>query len=223
VSTTYEETGRSRQKQRTRASLVASARDLISRGGSTPTVAETAAAAGISRTTAYRYFPSQHALLIAAHPEVEVSSMLAEGMGEQDVPARVDAVVRQFLAVIVDTEPQQRTMLRLSLSEGVDRAGLPLRQGRAIGWISEALEPWQAQLGDDGVRRLAVAVRAACGIEALVWLTDVAGLARDEAVEQMVWSAGALVRRAQAEGSPGSRRPRGGRRARRPRTDVARR
>jgi AcrR family transcriptional regulator len=202
VSTTYEETGRSRQKQRTRASLVASARDLISRGGSTPTVAEAAAAAGISRTTAYRYFPSQRALLIAAHPEVEAQSMLDDVVDEHDVPARVEAVVRRFLAVIVETEPQQRTMLRLSLSEGVDRADLPLRQGRAIGWISEALEPWRERLGEDGVRRLAVVVRAACGIESLVWLTDVAGLNRQEAVEQMVWSAGALVRRAEAEGPP---------------------
>jgi AcrR family transcriptional regulator len=223
VSTGYEDSGRSRQKQRTRAALVASTRDLVSRSGSAPKVAEAAAAAGVSRTTAYRYFPSQHALLIAAHPEVEAPSMLVEGMGEDDVAARVEAVVRRFLAVVVDTEPQQRTMLRLSLSEGVDRAALPLRQGRAIGWISEALEPWRKELGEDGVRRLAVAVRAACGIEALVWLIDVAGLDRHEAVEQMVWSAVALIRRAEAEGPPVPRRPKVERRARRPRNEAGRR
>jgi len=222
VSTGYETIGRARQKQRTRAALVASARQLISRGGSAPTVADAAAAAGVSRTTAYRYFPSQRALLIAAHPEVEAQSMLDGGVDEHDVPARVEAVVRRFLAVIVETEPQQRTMLRLSLSEGIDRADLPLRQGRAIGWISEALEPWRKRMGKDGVRRLAVAVRAACGIESLVWLTDVAGLDRQEAVEQMVWSAGALVRRAEAEGPPAAG-PRAGRRVRRPRTAAVRR
>ena len=221
MSTPYETWGRADQKRRTRVALLDAARALVARGVS-PTVEEAARAAAVSRTTAYRYFPDQRTLLAAAHPETGATSMLGE-RPPADPAARLDLVVQAFTSMVVATERQQRTMLRLSLSEGVDRAGLPLRQGRAIGWISEALEPWQAQLGDDGVQRLAVAVRAACGIEALVWLTDVAGLARDEAVEQMVWSAGALVRRAQAEGSPGSRRPRGGRRARRPRTDVARR
>jgi AcrR family transcriptional regulator len=198
VSRSYEESGRTRQKERTRAALVAAARDVILAGGAAPTVAVAAAAAGISRTTAYRYFPSQHALLIAAHPEVETASMLVEPAPD-DVVARVESVVRHFLAMVVDTEPQQRTMLRLSLTDGVEPRQLPLRQGRAIGWISEALEPWHERLGDDGVRRLAVAVRAVSGIEALVWLTDVAGLDVGEAVEQMVWSATALVRQAERE------------------------
>ena len=37
------------------------------------------------------------------------------------------------------------------------------------------------------------------GIEPLVWLTDVGGLDTQEAVEQMVWSAKALVRQADRE------------------------
>ena len=45
----------------------------------------------------------------------------------------------------------------------------------------------------------AIAVRAVCGIESLVWLTDIAGLTREQAVEQMVWSAVALVRRTAQE------------------------
>jgi AcrR family transcriptional regulator len=68
MSTRYEESGRTRQKQRTRNELIASARELIARGGAAPTVEQAAAAAAISRTTAYRYFPSQRALLAAAHP-----------------------------------------------------------------------------------------------------------------------------------------------------------
>jgi hypothetical protein len=55
------------------------------------------------------------------------------------------------------------------------------------------------RLGDDGVRRLAIAVRAVSGIESLVWLTDIAGLTREQAVEQMVWSAVALIRRTAQE------------------------
>jgi hypothetical protein len=40
----------------------------------------------------------------------------------------------------------------------------------------------------------AIADRVNAGIEALVWLTDIAGLTRDEAVELMRWSAAALLR-----------------------------
>jgi len=203
MSTSYEQTGRARQKQRTRVALVAAARDLVARGGRPPTVAEAAEAAEVSRTTAYRYFPTQQSLLLAAHPEIQATSMLPPDVGE-DPEVRLEAAVRGFLAMVVGTEPQQRTMLRLSLeadhseSDGSAASGrrLPLRQGRAIGWFSEALEPLVGELGPDGVRRLAVAVRAVCGIESLVWLRDVAGMTQDEAVEQMVWSAVALLRRA---------------------------
>jgi AcrR family transcriptional regulator len=198
MSTPYEQTGRSRQKHRTRAALVDAARDLVAAGGRPPTVGEAAEAAAVSRTTAYRYFPTQQALLLAAHPEIVATSMLPDDVGT-DPEVRLEAAVRGFMAMVVDTEPQQRTMLRLSLEVQPDSEALPLRQGRAIGWFCEALEPLTARLGEDGIRRLAVAVRAACGIEALVWLTDVAGMSTEEAVDQMAWSAVAVVRRAAHE------------------------
>jgi hypothetical protein len=45
-----------------------------------------------------------------------------------------------------------------------------------------------------GPRRLVLAIRATTGIEALIWLTDVAGLPRDEATKLMRSSARALLR-----------------------------
>jgi AcrR family transcriptional regulator len=199
MSTSYEETGRTRQKARTRDALVAAARELVATGGRAPTVAEAAAAASVSRTTAYRYFPTQRALLLAAHPEVAATSMLPAEPGS-DPEERLEAAVRGFMAMVSGTEAQQRTMLRLSLEADASGHELPLRQGRAVAWFVEALEPLAEELGGDAVRRLAVAVRAVCGIEALVWLTDVAGLSKDDAIDQMTWSAVALLRRAVQEG-----------------------
>lgn len=43
------------------------------------------------------------------------------------------------------------------------------------------------------------AIGAVVGIEALVWLTDIAGLSRPHAVEVMRWSARMLLRTALAE------------------------
>ena len=198
MSIPYEAVGRTRQKERTRGALIAAARDLVAQGR-TPTVEDVAAAASISRTTAYRYFPNQAALLVAAHPETEARSLLPEDAPD-DPAARLDAVIEEFTRLIVDTEAQQRTMLRLSLDpDAKAREPLLLRQGRAIGWIEEALASLRVQMSDAELRRLVLAVRSATGIEALVWLTDIAGLSRPEAVELMRWSAGALLRSALAD------------------------
>jgi AcrR family transcriptional regulator len=195
----YEQAGRTSQKLRTRTALVEAARDLI-RSGITPAVEDAAAAASISRTTAYRYFPNQAALLVAAHPETEARSLLPDDAPD-DPEARLDVVVSAFTRLIADTEPQQRTMLRLSLEpDPTRREPLLLRQGRAIGWIEEALEPCRDRLSEHELRRLVLAIRATIGIEALVWLTDVAGLTHEDAADLMRWSARALLRSALAQG-----------------------
>jgi AcrR family transcriptional regulator len=192
MSTPYEATGRTEQKRRTRDALVAAARELVA-SGITPTVEQAAAAAAISRPTAYRYFPSQRALLAAAHPETVVETLLPAD-APADPAARLAAVISTFTRMIVETEAQQRTMLRLSLEADPDqRAALYLRQGRGIAWIEEALSPLLGQLSDQAVHKLALAIRSAAGIEALSWLTDVAKLSRDEAVELMSWTAQAIL------------------------------
>lgn len=206
MSTPYELNGRTGQKRRTREALVAAARELVAKGES-PTVEAAAAAAAISRTTAYRYFPSQRALLAAAHPETAATSLLPDDAPD-DVAARLDLVIGTFTRRNLETEAQQRTMLRLSLeADPIERARLPLRQGRAIGWIEDALAPLRPKMGKTEVHRLAIAIRSATGIEALVWLTDVAGLSRAKARELMCWSARALLQAALADdGRVASRR-----------------
>ena len=196
MSISYDQTGRTRQKARTRAALLSATRELLAQGRNA-SVEEAAEAAGVSRATAYRYFPNQRALLVAAHPEIEATALLGE-----DPPAdpheRLDATIGELIRLTIDTEPELRTMLRLSLEPG-PKDELLLRQGRAIGWIGEALAPLRGQLPPSMLRRLVLAIRSACGIEALVWLTDVAGLSRQEAGELMRWSALALLRTALAE------------------------
>ena len=163
MSTAYELNGRTNQKRRTREALVAAARSIVA-DGRTPTVEQAAEIASVSRTTAYRYFPSQRALLAAAHPETAVQSLLPRDAPE-DVAARLDIVVAAYTSMILDNESQQRTMLRLSLEANPEeRSQLPLRQGRVIKWLEEALAPLQPQLPPAEVHRLAIAIRSATGI-----------------------------------------------------------
>lgn len=189
----YAETGRRHQKARTRDALVAAARELLATGV-TPTVEEAAAAASVSRTTAYRYFPNQRSLVVAAHPEIDRDSLLPPD-APADVAARFDLVLDAALRIVVDWEPQLRASLRAALEPGA--AAPVLRQGRVIGWLEEALAPAE---GIDR-RALAVAIRAATGIEAFVWLVDVAGLARADAVATLRWTGRALLSAA-LDGSP---------------------
>ena len=191
MSISYMETGRVEQKARTREALVEAARELIAEGR-TPTVEEAAARASISRATAYRYFPNQRALLVASHPAVEAASLLGPDPPD-DPAARLDLVLDEFLRLVLDTETELRTMLRISLEPGGSDE-LVLRKGRAIGWFTEALEPLRGTVPDADLHRLVLALRSAVGIEALVWLTDVAGLSRPRAAELMRWSAHALLR-----------------------------
>ena len=192
VSTDYLESGRARQKQRTRDQLIAAARELIT-AGETPRVEEVAKAAGISRPTAYRYFASQAELLAAAFPETATTSALPDPPPTA-VDDRVAAVAAFVIGRVQETEPQQRAMLRLSLGDVPH--DLPLRQGRAVPWFVEALEPLGDSIGDQSVHRLALALRAACGIETRVWLSDIAGLAPGEVSALQQWMVDALVKQA---------------------------
>jgi len=199
----YEATGRTRQKSRTRDALVAATRELLSRG-STPKVEDAAELAGISRTTAYRYFPNQRSLLLAAHPQISPDTLLAAD-APREPRARLDAFMAAFTRYNLEWEPQLRASLRLSLDP--EQTGPPgagrsaLRQGRAIAWIEDALEPLHHTRPDIDLRRLAVAIRSATGIESLIWLVDIAGHTRAEAAETVRHTAHALLDAALAEHS----------------------
>jgi AcrR family transcriptional regulator len=194
----YELTGRTRQKARTRAAMVDATRELLAEG-TAPTVEQAAERAAVSRTTAYRYFPNQRALLIASYPELEMPSLL-DADAPSDPAARLELVTESIARQILEHEHELRAMLRLSLElPPPDRDALPLRQGRVIGWIEDALAPLHGRLPAAELHRLALAIRATLGVEALIWLTDIGGLSREEAADLMRGSARTLMRSALAE------------------------
>src|SRR5262245_1087418 len=189
--------GRTQQKQRTRNALVAAAQQLVGEGKS-PTVEDAAEAAGISRTTAYRYFRNQAELLAAAYPQIARTSLLPAN-APSAAEERLDLVLREMARGLLERENNYRTMLRLSLDPATPRESLVLRQGRAIGWIEDALSPLRPRMSSQQLRRLVLAIRSATGIEAFVWLVDIGGLSRQDAVKTMRWTARTLLRGALAE------------------------
>ena len=203
MSIPYELTGRTQQKARTRKALIDAARQLLAEGV-TPTVERTADRAKVSRATAFRYFANQRALLVATYPQLEETSLLGSA-AEEDPIVRLEAVTEELARQILDYEQELRAHLRLSLEPATTQSeGLPLRQGRAIGWIDNALRPLNDRIPPRDLRRLVLAIRATLGIESMVWLTDVGGVSREQAVDIMRSSARTLLRSAISDATPGS-------------------
>ncbi len=194
MSIPYEQTGRTRQKARTRSALVTAARELLATG-TTPTVEQAADAAKVARATAYRYFPNQRAMLVATYPEIAEPSLLPPGL--TDPVERLDAVADAITRQIAEHEPELRAMLHVSLGPDPEEHGeLPFRKGRRITWVADALAPLRGRIPDRELQRIVQAIAAVLGVEVLVWYTDIAGLSRPQAVKQMRWSARALLRAA---------------------------
>lgn len=195
--------GRERQKRRTRTALVAAAARLVAEGAH-PSVADVAAAADISRRTAYRYFPTQEQMLVEAtlealRPSVEGAITAGPPGGSNDrVAARLDRTVRVVQRETVANESLLRSMIRLTV-EGADAGAeepgppQPRRGFRRIRWIELALEPARAELGARRHRRLVSALTLCVGIEALLVLRDICGLTVEEAEAVSRWAARALL------------------------------
>lgn len=193
MSSAYDENGRVVQKQRTKQALLDAARALLSEGV-TPTVEQAAARARLSRPTAYRYFPNQHDLLFAAHPELAIDSLLPEP-APHDPVERLDAVSARLMHLLLEHETALRAMFRIA-ADKTPNAGpaLALRTGRRIHWVEDALAPMKKSLGSRRFRRLVLQIAATLGIEPLMWLIDVAHTERQEAAEILRASARELLK-----------------------------
>ena len=191
VSLQLHERGRVRQKARTRDALVAATRQLL-REGVTPSVEQAADAARVSRTTAYRYFPSQRLLLAATFPHLEGGSLLGDNP-PADVRARVALFAEKMTESILANEAEMRAMLRLSLDPQVPLHEVALRQGRRTLWVADALAPLRDSMAKSRFERLTLAIAAASGIESFVWLIDVGGADRATAAAVLRSTCSALL------------------------------
>jgi AcrR family transcriptional regulator len=166
--------------------------------GQTPTVAEVADEALVSRATAYRYFPSQEHLLLDVVLErsiEELNRRVDAAMGSTDVAARLEALVSTIQDEVVDHEPGFRTLLQLSIAQPQSDSPTvaAIRGERRLKWIEQALEPIAGEL-DNRTRRMLVSALTLCvGAEAFVVLRDLCGLGPAEAKETLRWGALAML------------------------------
>lgn len=199
----FEASGRVNQKRRTRAAILAAAKAVLDRG-ETPTVARVAEEALMTRTTVYRYFPSQESLLVeltldATGLDQRFHDLVAAAPDDATPQERLLDVVDELNRFVADNEALFRSAQRHyhdtwlaaeRAGEGHDRQ---VRVGRRYQWIAEILEPLRGELPDEQVQRLHAALCLVLGGEAITVLRDVARLDADEAIEVAHWAAEALL------------------------------
>ena len=176
----------------------------LMQSGATPSVSEVAEAAGVSRATAYRYFPSQAALVGAVVDEA-LGPILTWRSGSQDPARRVSELIDTGLPRIDAFEATFKAALKLSLEQWARRRAGTLgeepqfKRGHRIDLLKDALAPLEERLSPEKFERLAQALSLVFGIEAFTVLKDIWGLDGQETQSVAQWAASALVRAALEE------------------------
>jgi AcrR family transcriptional regulator len=191
------ETGRWKQRRRTRKELLAAAARLL-RQGRRPTLEEVADEALVSRATAYRYFPRIEVLLSEAALDVAVPDPheLFRGQPTDDPVARLERADAALHGMIAANEAALRLLLANALelrAKGVAAGDLPVRQNRRTPLIEAALAPARARFTPAALKRLTAALALILGTEAMVVFRDVLQLDDAEAAKVRRWAIRALV------------------------------
>lgn len=191
--------GRIAQKRRTRNDLLRAARAIRDAGG-VPTVPDAAAAAGISRATAYRYFPTHEALLAEAStgPLIDaVVDIVRDADGITDPIARVDAIFAALAPLMFKHEAELRSVLKVSLErslQGDSERELPLRSARWVLAWDGVLEPLRARTSTARYATMVRSLSALLGIETILVLLDACDRDPARAADAIRGAARAMVR-----------------------------
>lgn len=198
-------------KAATHGLLLRTAMDLIQETGRVPSVAEVGVRCGVSRATAYRYFPSRSALT-AAVIETSLGPVRTLSSDNPDGRERVRELFSETFPRFREFEPQLRAAAQLSLEQwALERAGLlqevPYRRGHRVRILAHAIAPLALPAAIR--QRLHRALSVVYGIESYVILKDIWGLQDGETRRVALWMADTLIDgalREAAQHRPGRRR-----------------
>lgn len=191
--------GRLAQKQRTRIDALRAARELRA-AGKVPSVADVADAAGISRTTAYRYFPTQEMLLAeaTADPLIEaVRDAIVRSDAQNDVVERVDAVFAELAPLMIRHEPELRTLLKIALERSLEETHerhIPLLSAAWMRAWDRILEPLRRSVPPAAYAIMVRSLGTLLSVETLNVLFDACDMDERATVEALRAAARAMVR-----------------------------
>jgi AcrR family transcriptional regulator len=187
------------QKRRTRNDLLRAAQ-LLRERGEVPTVARAADDAGISRATAYRYFPTQELLLAEASAAPlleEVAKIVARSAPIADPEARVGAVFSEVAALMLAHEAELRAMLKISLERSLqydDESEALLHSSRWILAWDPLLERLRDRVSPRDYVLMVRSLSTLLSIDAILVLRDACDGDERRTVEAITNAARAMLR-----------------------------
>jgi AcrR family transcriptional regulator len=188
--------GRANQKARTRAAILDACGQLV-RSGAEVSMPEVAARAMVSEATAYRYFPDLITLLQEALEGLwpTAAQALAPVAQSQDPAERVAFACEYLLKGVHAYQGAVRAMISYTITAP---AQARTRPGIRFGLIDHALAPFEAPanpqgLAADALTRLKQTLAVVVSAEAFFVLTDLCGLAPDEAIPSAARTAAILT------------------------------
>jgi len=195
-----EVSGRVNQKRRTRTAIITAAQAIVERG-ETPTVAQAAEEALVSRTTAYRYFPTQESLMLELSINIdvrEVEELVSRPFDGASPEERLLEFVDLFNRHVLANERLYRTGTRHYMDTwlAAERAGddhAHTREGRRARMIATILGPLRDSAREVDLTRLEAALCLVAGGEAIEVLRDVCRLEPEEALAVTRWTADAIL------------------------------
>lgn len=191
--TTQVRTGRSNQKERTRAAIVTAARAAITAGGEV-NMPEVARRALVSEATAYRYFPDLATLLretlagLWESPERAMEPVARSDDPVERIGFATEVLLREVLAY--------QGAVRAMISAAITKPGMVPRPGRRFGLIEEALRPLEGTMAVQQPARFAQLKRGLAVVvsaETLFTLTDLCGLTPELAIASAIETARSLT------------------------------
>src|SRR5579863_5822715 len=185
--------GRANQKARTRAAILEACDELV-RSGAEVTMPEVAARALVSEATAYRYFPDLSSLLQEAMEGLwpAADRALAPVADSRDPVERVTFACEYLLRGVHAYQGAVRAMISHTITAPAQARARP---GIRFGLIDCALAPFAA-LAPDALTRLKQDLVIVLSAEAFFVLTDLCGLAPEDAIASAARTAAVLTRAA---------------------------
>ena len=191
--------GRANQKARTRTAILEACGELV-RSGAEVTMPEVAARAMVSEATAYRYFPDLISLLQESLEGLwpNAGQALAPVADSQDPVRRVAFACDYLLRGVHAYQGAVRAMISSTITAP---ARARTRPGIRFGLIDYALAPFEAAANPHGLvphamARLKQDLAVVVSAEAFFVLTDLCGLAPDDAIQAAARTAATLTRAA---------------------------
>lgn len=182
-------------RAKTRNLLLASAMALYD-DGKFPSVTELAAYAQVSRATAYRYFPTQSALIAAVVAE-SLGPILEWQPQDNDALKRIQQLLAFAYPQMEQHEGALRAALQLSLQQWANATpGEKFVRGNRKRLLKMAVEPLDGNLSPDSLQRVIHAFSLIYGSEVFLVLKDIWGLDLAAIQDVTQWMAKAILRQA---------------------------